>query len=52
MSHLLRVKEGKFNHRAKESVILGVKRKLKGYKLWNPKDKKIVLMIYVTFDEA
>ena len=31
---------------------MGVKRNLKGYKLWNSKSKKIVLSRYVMFDEA
>jgi len=30
----------------------GVKRNLKGYKLWDSENKNIVLSIYVTFDEA
>ena len=32
------IKEGKLNHRVKEFVFLGVKRNLKGYKLWDPKE--------------
>ena len=47
-----RVKEGKLDPQAKEFVFLGVKRNLKGYKLWDSKNKKFVLRMYVTFDEA
>ena len=40
-------------------MFLGFKRGVKGYKFWDPKDKKIVVSLYVlgfrrdvTFDEA
>jgi len=33
-------------------VFLGVKRNLKGYKLWGTKHKKFVLSRYVKFNEA
>jgi len=46
------VKDGKVNPRAKKFVILGVNRNMKGYKLWDPENKKIVLSKYVTFDET
>jgi len=46
------VKDDKLNPRTKKFVFLGVKRNLKGYKLWDSKNKKIVLSRYVTFDEA
>ena len=33
-------------------VFLGVKRNIKGYKLWNPDNKRIVLSKQVTFNET
>ena len=33
-------------------MFLGIKRNMKGYKLWDPKNKKIVLSKHVTFDET
>ena len=33
-------KDGKVNLQAKKFVFLGVKRNMKGYKLWDPKNKK------------
>jgi len=46
------VKEDKLALRAKKAVFLGLKRGVKGYKLCDPKDKKIVVRRDVTFDEA
>ena len=40
------------NPRAKNFVFLGVKRNMKGYRLWDPGNKKIVLSQHVTFDET
>jgi len=40
------------NPRAKSFVFLGVKRNMKGYRLWDPENKKIVLSQHVTFDET
>jgi len=40
------------NPRAKKFVFLGVKRNMKGYRLWDPKNKKIVLSRHVTFAET
>jgi len=45
-------KDGKLNPRAKKFVFLGVNRNMKGYKLWDPENKKIVLSKHVTFDET
>jgi len=45
-------KDDKVNPRAKKFVFFGVKRNMKGYKLWNPKNKKIVLSKHVMFDET
>ena len=40
------------NPRVKRFVFLGVKRNMKGYRLWDPENKKIVLSRHVTFDET
>ena len=45
-------KDGKVNPREKKFVFLGVKRNMKGYKLWDPENKKIMLSKHVTFDET
>ena len=47
-----RAKDGMVNPCAKKFVFLGVKRNIKGYRLWDPKNKKIVLSQHVIFDEA
>ena len=47
-----RAKDGMVTPRAKQFVILGVKRNMKGYRLWDPKNKKIMLSRHVTFDET
>ena len=39
------------NPRAKKFVFLGVKRNMKGYRIWDPKNKKIVLSQHVKFLE-
>ena len=46
------VKDGKVNSRAKKFMFLGVNRNMKGCKLWDPKNKKIVLSKHVTFCET
>jgi len=45
-------KDDKINLRAKKFMFLGVKRNIKGYKLWDPENKKIVLSKHVTFNET
>jgi len=45
-------KDGKVNPRAKKFVFLGVKRNMKGYRLWDSENKKIVLRQHVTFNET
>ena len=50
MSNLL--PEDKLDPRAKKAMFLGFKKRVKDYKLWNPKDKKIVVSRDVTFNEA
>ena len=36
-------KDGKINPRVKKFAFSGVKRNMKGYKVWDPENKKIVL---------
>jgi len=45
------VKE-KLDLRAKKVVFVGFKKGVKGYKIWDAKDKKFILSRDVTFDEA
>ena len=46
------VSDRKLEPRAKKAVFLGFKRGVKGYKLWDFEDQKIVLSRDVTFDES
>jgi len=46
------VKDGKMNPRAKKFVFLGIKRNMKGCRLWDPENKKIILSKHVMFDET
>ena len=45
------IKDDKLNLRVKKFVFLGIKKNLKGYKLWYSENKKIVWSKYVIFDE-
>jgi len=45
------VSDGKLEPRVKKAVFLGFKRGVKGYKLWDFKDQKIILSKDVTFFE-
>ena len=45
-------KNGKVNPRVKKFCILRCQKNMKGYRLWDPKNKKIVLSQHVTFDET
>ena len=45
------VKDDKLNPGAKNFVFLGIERNMKGYKVWDPENKKIVLSKY-TFNET
>jgi len=40
------------NPQVKKFVFLGVKRNMKGYRLWDLKNKKIVLSRHITFDKT
>ena len=46
------VKEDKLDYRAKKYVFWVFKKGIKGYKIWDPKDKKTILSRGVTFDES
>jgi len=38
--------------RMRKGAFVGFKKGVKDYKIWDPKDKKIISSIYVKFDEA
>jgi len=42
----------KLEPRARKAVFLGFKKGVKGYKLWDSEDRKIILSIDVTFVES
>jgi len=46
------VKEDKLDPRVRKGVLMGFKKGVKSYKIYNPKDKKIILSRDVTFDKA
>ena len=46
------VKDDKLNSWVKKFVFFGVKKNMKGYKLWDPQNKKNVLSKHVTIDET
>ena len=46
------VKEDKLGLRVRKGVFVGFKKGIKANKIWDPKDKKIILRRDVTFDEA
>ena len=46
------VKDDKLDLRAKKGVFVSFKRGIKGFKIWDPTDKKFLLSRDVTFDEA
>jgi len=46
------VNDGKLKPRAKKVMFLRLKRRVKGYKLWDSKDRKIILSGDITFNEA
>ena len=47
-----RVDNGNMEPRYVKRVFLGYKNSVKGYKLWCPKTRKIIINIYVIFDET
>ncbi|XP_020271638.1 uncharacterized protein LOC109846802 [Asparagus officinalis] len=46
------VNDGKLNPRVRKAVFVGFREGVKGFKLWDPEDKKIIISRDVTFDEA
>jgi len=46
------VNDGKLKPRAKKVMFLRLKRRVKGYNLWDSKDRKIILSGDITFNEA
>jgi len=46
------VKKDKLNPRARKGLFIGFKKGVKGYKIWDPKDKKIILSRDIKFDKA
>ena len=44
--------EDKLDLGANKGVFVWFKKEVKGYKIWDPKDKKFILSRDVTFDEA
>ena len=46
------VKEDKLDPKTRKYVFVGFKKGVKGYKIWDPKDKKFILSRDVTLDEA
>ena len=45
-------KEDKLDPRAKKRNVRRIQKRIKGYKIWDPKDRKFVLSRDVTFDDA
>ena len=52
MSYYFGVKDDKLNPWAKKFVFFGIKINLKGFKLWDFENKKIILSMHVKFDDA
>ena len=46
------IKEDKLDPRARKGVFIGLKKRVKSYKIWDPKDRKFILSRDVMFDEA
>jgi len=46
------VKEDKLDPKARKNVFVGFKKRVKGYKIWDPKNKKFILSRNVMFNEA
>ena len=45
-------KDSKVNPRVKKFVFFGVIKNMKGYRLWDPENRKIVLSQHVTFNDT
>jgi len=46
------VKKDKLDLRARKGIFMGFKKDVKGYKIWDQKDKKFILRRDITFDEV
>ena len=46
------VKKDKLDPKKKKGVFVGFKKDIKGYKIWDPKDKKFILSRDVSFDKT
>ena len=46
------VKDDKLDPRAKKGVFVSFKKGIKGFKIWDPTDRKFLFSRDVTFDEA
>ena len=46
------VKDDKLDPRAKKGVFVGFKKVIKGFKIWDPTDRKFLLSRDITFDET
>jgi len=46
------IKEDKLDPRARKGVFVRFKKGVKGYKIWDPKDRKFILSRDITFNEA
>jgi len=46
------VKEDKLDARAKKGLFVGFEKGIKGFKIWDPRDRKFIFSRDVTFDEA
>ena len=46
------VDNGKLEPRAIKSIFLGYKSSVKGYKLWNPQTKKVIISRNIIFNES
>jgi len=52
VSSYYHVNEDKLNPRVRKYMFVGFKKDVKGYKIWDPRDKKFILSRDVIFDEA
>ena len=50
--HIPSKERSKLDAKSKQCIFLGYEKGVKGYKLWNPETKKLVISRDVVFDEA
>ena len=46
------VKDGKLDPRAKKGLFLGFNKRVKGYRIWRPEDRKVTVNRDITFDKS